>query len=66
MAVCADESVNIVQVKRLKDTIDIKEVKCVKCSPDDTCLLLQRLDLTLHLVNIKTGRVHLVCKDVQQ
>ena len=66
MATCTEENVSTVQTKRLKENIDIKEVKCVKCSPGNSFLLVQRLDFALNLVYVKTGRVNLVCKDVKE
>ena len=54
-----------VKTKRLKNDVNINEIKRVKCSPDSSYLLVARDDLTLHVLDVKSGEISFVCDDVK-
>ena len=66
MAVAEGDSVHTVKTKRLKNEINIKEIKRVKCSPDNLRLLVAREDSTLCVLHVKTGEINFVCGEVKE
>ncbi|XP_028406945.1 spatacsin-like [Dendronephthya gigantea] len=66
MAVAEGDSVHTVKTKRLKSEINIQEIKRVKCSPDNSYLLLAREDSTLHVLHVNTGEINFVCGEVKE
>ncbi|CAB4021386.1 spatacsin-like isoform X2, partial [Paramuricea clavata] len=61
-----EDSVHTVKTKRLKTDININEIKSIKCSADNSCLLVARKDSTLHVLHVKTGETSFVSEQVKE
>ena len=62
----SEDSVHTVKTRRLKNDINIDEIKTVKCSPDSLCILLAKKDSTLHVLHVKTGELSFVCDQTKE
>ena len=62
----SEDSVHTVKTKRLKNDININEIKSTKCSPDNLCLLVAKKDSTLYVLFVKTGETSFVCDQVKE